>query len=237
MNINQAGLELIKDFEGLKLKAYLCPAGVPTIGYGHTRTVTHDDVKNGKTITKAEAERLLAEDLIEFTFGVYGMLKRQANENELSAMVSLAYNIGLAGFKRSSVLRAFNAGDPNAAARAFALWNKSKGKVLPGLTRRRAAEAALFLKPVGYAITESDPPAMPQQVDEERPMAKSQIVRASTVSGVAGTLALAAEASQSIGTIRESLGEWVVPALLVVGIAAAAYTAWERVKQRREGWA
>ena len=143
--INPAGLEIIKLYEGLRLQAYLCPANVLTIGYGHTGT----DVKPKMHITAQEAERLLQTDLTEFEEGVTSMLGgAKTNENQFSAMVSLAYNIGLTSFKASSVIRHHRQGSTGTAASSFKLWNKGGGKVLSGLTKRRAAEAALYLTPI-----------------------------------------------------------------------------------------
>lgn len=139
--INAAGLALIKQFEGCKLTAYLCPAKVWTIGYGSTGA----HVKPGMTITAREAEDLLRADLRRFEQGVASELG-DATDNQFSACVSLAFNIGLAAFLRSTVLRKHQEGDRAAAAHAFKLWNKAGGKILPGLVRRRDAEAALYRK-------------------------------------------------------------------------------------------
>ena len=142
-HINQEGLELIKVFEGCELKAYRDAVGVLTIGYGSTG----GHVKVGMTITRVEAEQLLREDLQRFEVGVDQRLgDTEVTDNQFSAMVSLAFNIGLANFSGSSVLRRILAGNVQGAADAFLMWNKAGGKELKGLTRRRAAERELFLK-------------------------------------------------------------------------------------------
>lgn len=135
--------ELIKSFEGLELEAYLCPADIWTIGYGHT-----GDVKEGDTITKAEADDLLDKDLEKFRSGVNRCVKVPLNENQFGALVSFAYNVGIGSLQSSTLLKLLNAGDYDAAADQFPRWNKSGGKVLTGLTRRREAERAVFLTPV-----------------------------------------------------------------------------------------
>jgi lysozyme len=138
--INHAGLELIKLFEGVILVAYRDAVGIPTIGYGHTK-----GVKLGQKITAAQAEALLAEDLHIFEDGVEPALgAAETTDNQFAAMVSLAFNIGLTGFKQSSVRWYHALGNREMAQKKFALWNKAGGKVLAGLTRRRAAEAALY---------------------------------------------------------------------------------------------
>jgi lysozyme len=143
MEINQAGIDLIKRFEGLQLMSYRCPAGVWTIGYGHTGPAAQ---ARGIQITEAKAEELLRGDLSVFESGVSRLLGGAAtNENEFSAMVCLAFNVGLGSFKTSSVLRFHRDGKRGEAANAFLLWNKASGKALRGLTTRRDAERHLYL--------------------------------------------------------------------------------------------
>jgi lysozyme len=142
MRINDAGLALIKRAEGLKLDSYRCPAGIATVGFGHTGP----DVRIPMTITPGEAERLLHEDLARFENGVTNCLCGvPTNSNQFSAMVSLAYNIGLGNFATSTVLKRHKLGNYAAAANAFLLWNKANTQVLPGLTRRREDERELYL--------------------------------------------------------------------------------------------
>lgn len=142
MNINNAGIALIKKFEGLRLKAYTCPAGKVTIGFGHTGP----DVYLGQEINEREAEQLLKGDLLEFEHGVNDYLDGvPASFNEFSAMVSLAYNIGLGNFRKSSVLRFHKEGKKTLAANAFLLWVKAGGKPLTGLIKRRNAERSLYV--------------------------------------------------------------------------------------------
>lgn len=142
MKVNAAGLQLIKRSEGLRLDAYLCPAGVWTIGYGHT-----GDVKKGDRITSHQADVLLDHDLDHFERRVEA-LAPGANDNEFSAMVSFAFNLGEAALSRSSLLKKFLAGDKVGAAAEFMKWKYAAGKVLPGLVLRRSEERNLFLKPV-----------------------------------------------------------------------------------------
>lgn len=133
------GKDLIKEFEGCKLKAYLCPAGVPTIGYGHTY-----GVKMGRTITQKDADTLLDVDYADFERKVLALLKVKVTDNQLGALVSFAYNLGVGALQKSTLLKLLNGGDPKSAANEFLKWNKAGGKVLPGLVRRREAEKKLF---------------------------------------------------------------------------------------------
>ena len=139
MRINEAGLNLIKDFEGCRLKAYLCPAGVWTIGYGHTQGVKPDMV-----INQLQAERFLRQDLKRFEDAVTSLVKVPITPNQFSALVSFAYNVGTGALYDSTLLRKLNKKDYKGAANEFLRWNKAGGKVLPGLTRRRLAEKDLF---------------------------------------------------------------------------------------------
>lgn len=144
--LNKASIDLIKSFEGLKLQAYLCPANVPTIGYGTTKGLTRADVGR-KTITEPEATRLLLEDVARFEKAVDKLVKVKLTENQRGALVSFTYNLGEGNFGSSTLLKKVNAGDFKAAKSEFAKWDKASGKVLAGLTRRRAAEALLFSTP------------------------------------------------------------------------------------------
>lgn len=136
MNISQKGIELIKKYEGCRLQAYLCPAGVWTIGYGHTG----GDVFAGKTITQPVAEQFLIDDLKKFETQVIGSVSLSLNQSQFDALVSFAYNCGVGNLKTLVKNR-----NHNQIAAALLLYNKANGKVLEGLNRRRKEERELFL--------------------------------------------------------------------------------------------
>ena len=140
--INANGLALIKQFEGLRLKAYKCPAGVWTVGYGSTGA----HVKPDTVITADEAERLLLDDLVRFEQGV-ALQCPVATDNQFAALVAFAFNVGLESLRTSTLRRMHNEGNYAGASGQFGRWNKGGGKVLPGLIKRRAAESALYSKP------------------------------------------------------------------------------------------
>jgi len=148
MVVNDAGLALIKSFEGCersradgKFQSYRCPANVPTIGYGSTGP----DIGDGLVWTQAQCDARFLRDVSVFAQKVDAMIRdAETSPNQFAALVSLAYNIGACNFAKSSVLRFHKAGDHPEAQQAFGAWNKGGGKVLPGLVRRRAAEAALY---------------------------------------------------------------------------------------------
>jgi GH24 family phage-related lysozyme (muramidase) len=144
MDLSQNGLDLIKEFEGLKLTAYkaLKTEKYYTIGYGHYGS----DVKEGQKITKAQAESLLKKDVTRFVDAVNEGVKTELNQNQFDALVSFTYNVGESAFKKSTLLEKLNKRDFEGAVKEFARWNKSGGKVIQGLINRRKKEQALFSK-------------------------------------------------------------------------------------------
>jgi lysozyme len=142
--VNAAALAIIKGAEGCRLHAYLCPAGIATIGYGHTGPEVH----LGLVWTQAQADAALQQDVAVFADGItHAVGTEPTSGNMFGAMTSLAYNIGLHNFRSSSVLRFHLQGLHHEAAQAFNAWNKGGGRALPGLVARRAAESALYLRP------------------------------------------------------------------------------------------
>jgi lysozyme len=144
MKINEAGLALLKSFEGCRLTAYRDAVGVWTIGWGQTG----DWIHSGLEISQGRADELLAESLAKFETGVESLAKVPVNSNEFSALVCFAYNVGLDNLKKSTLLNCLNKHNRIAAGSEFLKWTKAKGIELPGLVRRRQAEKALFLTPV-----------------------------------------------------------------------------------------
>lgn len=196
MRTSENGVELIKRFEGLELEAYQDIAGIWTIGYGHTGP----DVEPGMKISEREAEEMLRRDLKPREQAVESAVKVPLNQNEFDALVSFVYNVGASAFRGSTALKRLNKGDRAGAADALTWWNKATvGGVLRevmGLTRRRAAEKALFLTP-----TETPQVRDPEQIDENsraKPMedtprrgniAESRTVQGATIAGGAGVAA------------------------------------------------
>jgi lysozyme len=184
MQVNAKGVALIKGFESCRLNAYQDGGGVWTIGWGHT-----EGVKPGDTLTQPEADELFERDLcireVTLTRVLEGI---PTTSNQFAAMCSLAYNVGfgdpnrvppIPGLKTSTVLKRHKLGNYPGAAKAFALWNKDNGKVVRGLTRRRAAEAALYLEPDAAPILRPMAPVAPvdapPSVVTPAPVSDSQI--------------------------------------------------------------
>lgn len=265
--INAAGEHLLKRSEGLVLHAYPDPRsplgvalqgaglwkkylkapitrakmpealrdldGAPwTMGYGDTL-----HVQEGDTTTRDEAEAKLWERLERDYLGrMYPAFKVDPTPNQLAAMACLAWNIGVGAFLKSTVLKCHNRSDFAAASRAFGLFNKSRGKEDPVLVARRAEEAALYLTPDVEDTAEPARP-MPQAVDPESTVRSSPIITGSTITAGTATVGVAAEAARGVKDIRESLGDWLPWILVVVAVGAAGFTVWQRIKQRRGGWA
>ena len=140
MKISNNGLDLIKHFEGLVLKAYKCPAGVWTIGYGHTK-----DVQPGDEWSESNADYMLEVEMEEYEGYINDSVTAPINQDQFDALVSWVYNLGGGNLKASTMLKVLNAGQYEEVPAQMMRWNKAGGKVLEGLTRRRQAEANLFM--------------------------------------------------------------------------------------------
>lgn len=146
MQTSQSGINLIKHFEGLSLTAYLCPAGIPTVGYGHTGP----EVALGQRVSEQQAEKLLKGDLKSAEQAVAKLVKIPLTQNQFDALVSFTYNTGAGALGYSTLLKRLNAGeDPTRVAKEeLPRWIRGdNNEVLNGLVRRRAAEVELFCKP------------------------------------------------------------------------------------------
>jgi lysozyme len=175
MNVTEEGLDLIRESEGFRRRAYRDAVGVWTIGYGHTSAAGQPDVKAGDDISREEGEAILARDVAAFAEGVGRLVKRELSDAQFSALVSFAYNVGLGNFKSSGVLRAVNEGDFGAVPQRLAMWNKASGRVLPGLVKRRAAEGALFAKGEVNVLPK------PVEAPKGKPVTKSTTIWAAAV--------------------------------------------------------
>lgn len=219
-------------------------SGAPwTCGYGETKGVTPET-----RWSEQEASARLLKRYLEFEAGVRKACTLEPGPNQLAAMTSLAYNIGLGwegkvkpkgakdGFRQSSVLKAHNRGDHLAASRAFGLWNIANKRAEPGLTARRAEEAAIYLKDAAPDTEDLSP----QAVEPETRMTESPINRAGIVAGGTAAAAAVAETARAIADVKnsvQSLGDWLLPLLLLTVVGLCVYIIWQRFKQRSGGWA
>lgn len=145
MKLNKNGIELMHHFEGCKLTAYLCPANVATIGWGNTFYESGRKVKIGESISQERADRLFEWVAESFSVQVRQLVKVQLTENQFSALVCFAYNVGVNNLRSSTLIKKVNV-NPNDTEifTEFLKWNKGGGKVLTGLVKRRQAEANLY---------------------------------------------------------------------------------------------
>jgi len=139
------GIPIIKKYEGLKLQAYICPAGIPTIGYGSTFYENGSKVVLGEKISIERADILLMNTVLKFEQSIRDLVKSKVNDNQIGALTSFAFNVGVGNLKKSTLLKKVNANPADQSIRVeFMKWNKAGGKVLNGLTKRRAEEADLY---------------------------------------------------------------------------------------------
>ena len=219
--INQAGIDLIKQWEGCKLKAYKDVAGIWTVGYGLTSRAGFIEVGPDTVLTQEEADYYFEKVVDDFASKIKPMITSPINENEFAAFVSLAYNIGVGAFKRSSALKRFNAGEKDRVTEAIRMWKKAGGKTVQGLVNRREAEVALFLTPVSTQA----PSKGRSKVTQSRTVQASVVQGASAVSGAIGAV------SALDGTVQVVA---IVGCFVITGLAL--FILRERLKAWALGW-
>jgi lysozyme len=237
MQMTQGGLDsLLKKFEGCKLKAYRCPAGVCTIGYGHTSAAGDPAVHDGMTITQMDAEAILRRDLVKYETAVRDMVDVDLTQNQFDVLVDFAYNAGVGNLKSSTMLKKINSGDLDAVPGELMKWTKGGGKVLPGLVRRRQAEGAWWsanAKPVTPEQVFSH--EQEQRTDPDpvhvRTMANSKQGNAALLTAGLGSLGVAkevaAQAKDASDTADQLMGllhnaNFVIM-LAIIGLGAAIW--------------
>jgi len=239
MKTSEAGLRLIKEFEGFRSKAYVCPAGVLTIGYGHTSAAGEPAVVRGMEITNGVAHEILRSDLERFERGVTRLVKVDLEQNQFDVLVSFAFNCGLGNLKKSTLLKRVNAKRFEDVPAELMKWTKGGGKVLPGLVRRRRAEAEMWQR-LG-AESESETRSTPDTPTPSKKITQSKEAGAAAVAGGAGAIAAAQEvipavqqAGGIISGLSEALGRPAVIAFIVVAIAAAGIWYWRKQRLNEE---
>ena len=236
MKMTQEGLDLIKRFEGFRDHWYKCPAGVWTCCYGHTEAAGPPKYEPNRKFTKDEGERILRNDLKKYEDAVKKMVKVDLNDSQYSALVSFCYNVGPGNLQKSSVLKAVNSKQFDLVPARLALWNKGGGKVLKGLIDRREAESNLFMDNVPdervYFSTEVTP-------SQGKPPVASTTNIAATAGAIAAGTGVAREITMNVSDTVQVFGidvKWLLVAVGVVGVIAAAWIIKERIwKSRQEG--
>ena len=253
MQMSPGGMTaLLKKFEGCKLTAYRCPAGVCTIGYGHTASAGAPPVKDGMTITQQQADDILSRDLVKFETAVYNMVQQPLNQNQFDVLVDFAYNAGAGALKSSTLLKKVNAGNFNEVPAELMKWTKGKipGKgmqVLPGLLRRRQAESAWWTS--SEAAVTSAPAESPSDDEHEqranpdpvlvRTMADSKQGNAALVTAGLGSLGVvkvaAAQAQDASDTANQLVGLFSNPNFLIMSaVIGLGIAIWFFRKQHME---
>ena len=233
MRMSAEGLALVKEFEGLRLKAYKCPANVWTIGYGHTSAAGSPEVNPGMEITKDEAEEILKRDMVQYEAGVERLVKVKLTQGQFDALVDFAYNAGVGALAKSTLLKRVNEERFDDVPAEFMKWTKGGGKELPGLVRRRRAEVKLWrgldeAAPVSHDETRAEP---------DTPAPKKSIVQSkeangAVVAGGAGAIAAVQEIMPVIKEGGEILSSINMTVIICITIMIAAAAIWYFRKQR-----
>ena len=214
--ISPHGLEKLKQWEGLKTKAYKDAGGVWTIGYGHTAMAGSPQPYQGQVITAAEAENILLKDLVQYEAAIENNVNVKLNDNQFAALVSFAFNVGIGAFKNSTLLKKLNQGDFNAVPTELMKWTKAGGKKLQGLVNRRRAEGYLWME--GAFVTSKD--VVPEQ-KTVHPVLKPEVIGPviSTASGLTGF-------ATGSGPFQ-----WALAAIMVIGVAIGSFYFLKRFRE------
>lgn len=233
MRTSPAGISLIKEFEGIRLQAYKCPAGIWTIGIGHTSAAGSPTVTPNMTISPRQAEDILARDLRKYENAVTDYVTVPLTQNQFDSLVSFAFNCGIGALKNSTLLRRLNRGEYDAVPSELMKWNKAGGKELTGLTRRRRAEAKLWRGLDTNAVVNTDETrSVPDKPVPKKTITQSREANTAAITGATATVAALGEASGSLKSVSDN---FQVPIFLVfIAIAIACGLIWWFRRQRLE---
>ena len=233
MRMSAAGLAVVKEFEGLKLTAYKCPAAVWTVGYGHTSAAGNPIVTPDLVISNAEAEQILERDMVQYEDGVRKFVKVELTQNQFDALVDFAYNAGVGALQKSTLLKKVNAGKFDEVPAEFMKWTKGGGKELPGLVRRRRAEVKLWRGLDTEApVPTSQARFQPDQPKASKSITQSKEANAAVAAGGLGTIAVVQEVMPMVREGGDLLGSLSPTILILFVIIAAAAAVWYFRKQR-----
>ena len=206
--ISPHGLDKLKQWEGLKTKAYKDSGGVWTIGYGHTAMAGEPKPRAGMVITAAEAERILLKDLTQYEAAVESLVKVELNDNQFAALVSFVYNIPLASFKKSTLLKKLNSGNYDAVPTELMKWTKAGGKKLQGLVNRRRAEGYLWME--GAFVTSKD--VVPE------PKKENLLLKPEVLGPVGSVLSGTSAIATGSGPVQ-----WALAVVMIICVAIGLY--------------
>jgi lysozyme len=231
--VSPRGLDIIKRHEGLRLNAYLCPAGVWTIGYGHTSAAGAPTVKPGMRITEAEALAILARDLGRFEARVNRLVKVPLTQHQFDALVSFDFNTG--AIHSSTLLRKLNAGRHQDVPAELMRWTRAGGKELPGLVRRRREEAGLW-RSLDEHATGGTADAGAGQVTAApvngKSLAKSRTMAGGGIAATGGIVVAVQEARNALTEAKPNVTEGsmiglVLGVVILIGAGIAIYARWD----------
>lgn len=240
MRTSQDGLDLIKQFEGCYLKAYLCPANVLTIGYGHTTVAGPPTVTDKMKITKAKAEEILADDLIGCEQDVDRLVKVDLTQHQFDVLVSFVFNCGAGALSKSTLLRRINASQFDKVPSELMKWTRGGGKELPGLVRRRRAEAALWRdlgndKPQTAFREVPDEPVAPSIVSSKEANAAVIAGGASVIATASEVIPVIKQGTDVLPTLAGMFTQPITMVMVVVIVACIAIWFWRRSRLLDEG--
>lgn len=231
MQMSQAGIDnLIKKFEGCRLKAYRDPKGILTIGYGHTSAAGNPLVTEGMTITQNQAEQILKQDLVKFENAVSDLVKVNLSQNQFDVLVDFTYNAGPENLRTSTLLKRVNASDFDAAPVELMKWTKSGGIELLGLVRRRQAEVAWWKALQDHSEDAPDHSAQPDIV-QIKTITESKQANSAIAIGALGSVGAAKEAAAQLQDANDLLNSIInmlktsnfLLMVAIIGIGAAIW--------------
>jgi lysozyme len=240
---SQAGLDLIKQFEGTRLQSYVCPAGILTIGVGHTSAAGPPKVLPNMTITYQEANEILARDLIKYESAVDRLVQVPLTQNQFDALVSFTFNVGEGALAKSTLLKKLNSGNYAAVPGELMKWTKGGGKELPGLVRRRRAEAAMWRGMDDKASIDMDEARLAP--DAPQPAKKVTQSKEANMALAVGSLSGVTAATDVVNRLKEAgdnakslLDAFMNPnvlVLIIVVMAAVMIWNWRRRRLEQTG--
>ena len=213
--ISQHGLDKLKQWEGIKTKAYQDTGGVWTIGYGHTAMAGDPKPRSGMVISAEDAEKILLKDLVQYEAAVESLVKVKLTDNQFASLVSFTFNVGIENFKKSKLLKKLNAGNYDAVPTELTKWTKAGGKKIQGLVNRRRAEGYLWME--GAFVTSKD--VVPEPKKENLLFKKETI--APVISAASGLTGFATGSGPF---------QWALAAIMVIGAALLIYWGIKQMK-------
>lgn len=238
MKISSAGVKHIKLFEGERLTAYRCPAGVWTIGVGHTSAAGEPTVVEGMKITANESAAILYRDLVEFEIGVDRLVTVPLKQNQFDVLVSFAFNCGLGALAKSTLLKKLNSGNYDSVPAELMKWTRAGGSEVSGLVRRRRAEAKMWRGlDTSQNVDGGDARLKPDLPKPSKSILQSKEASGAIAAGAGSALAAAQEVIPVIrdgGEILSSINATVIICISIIMIAAAIWY-WRKQRLDEEG--